>query len=272
MAEASGRTNGTPGRMVMGRVGRIDGTGIPGPMAGVGKPVLIGRPGRTGGRIAPTGGNADWSGLVGGEVGLIGGDPGGEKVTLSGLVGGEVNGILPDGTGLLGSAKGSTVGGLRGMVGRCAGGRGGTGCLVDGGDGSSSVGGDGSLVGGTEAVGSCCTMGADVVVPIGGRGTPPMGGRGILPMGGSGSPPILVVGFPAGGGVGVLLSEFSELPLELESSSEDAVGVVFLGTFFPPLGPFPFSGFQEVSSGICKGGNFGSSVRGSSLAGFRPAA
>lgn len=251
----------TPGRMVMGRVGRTDGTGMPGPMAGVGRPVCIGggkdRPwGRS---IEPIGVNVGLNGLIGGrgEVGLNGGDPGGENVTLSGLVGGEVRDILDMGAGLSGSANGSTMGFLAGMNGGCMG-RGAvvSGALVVVGGAESSVVGV-SL--GAEPVGCCCTTGADVTVPIGGRGgAAPIGGRGR-------APPMVETGLPPGGGVGVLFSEFSELPLEMESSSDEVVGGVFLGTFFPPLGPFPFSAFHEEA------GSWGRR-RGSSLAGFRPTA
>ena len=219
----------------MGRGGRVDGTGIPGPMAGVGRPVCIGGgKGRPGARMELIGGNAGRNGLMGGrgEVGLNGGDTGGENVTLRGLGGGDVTDILDMAAGLSGSANGSTIGFLAGMNGGCMGR--GNGAAVVGGAESSVVG----VSLGAEPVGCCCTTGADdTTVPIGGRG-------GLAPMGGRG---IVETGFPAGGGVGVLFSEFSELPLELESSSEEVVGGVFLGTFFPPLGPFPLSGFQGVS-------------------------
>ena len=153
-----------PGQMVMGRAGRTNGTGIPGPMAGVGMPVRTGRTGRARGLVGGnTGiaGNAGLRGLIGGEVGLIGGDGSavGEKVTLRGLVGGEVIGILVEGGGFsdVESANGSTIGFLTGMKGGCTG------------------------VGRDVPDGWCCTGGACMAVPMGGGGRLPIGGRGAAP-------------------------------------------------------------------------------------------
>ena len=144
---------------MMGRAGRTNGTGIPGPMAGVGMPVRTGKTGRARGLVGGnTGiaGNAGLRGLIGGDGSSVG-----EKVTLRGLVGGEVVGILVEGGGFsdVESANGSTIGFLTGMKGGCTG------------------------VGRDVPDGWCCTKGACMAVPMGGGGRLPIGGRGAVEVG-----------------------------------------------------------------------------------------
>ena len=280
----NGRGMAMPGHIVRGRVGRNIGTGMPGPMAGVGRPVRTGRAARVGGLRGLVGGKLGLNGLIGGKAGLIGGDVGliggdgtsvGKKVTLSGLVGGEAIDILVEGGSFsdVELANGSAIVLLAGMKAGCKG----QGAVVGR-----------AAVGGTDPFGSCCTTEAGMAVPIiggggappmggrgmppmGGRGMPPMGGRGMPPMGGRGAPPMVEIGLRDSGGVGPASScSPLELPLMLESSSEEVAGGVFFGACFPPLGPFPFSLFQDKASwGASRAGSLASTCRGSSLAGFK---
>ena len=76
MPTPNGRGMAMPGRIVRGSVGRDIGTGMPGPMAGVGRPICTGRAAHVGGLRGLVGGKLGLNRLIGGKAGLTGGDVG----------------------------------------------------------------------------------------------------------------------------------------------------------------------------------------------------